>query len=499
MTEDNHSSYSCLCPVHRDRRGFLQKAGLLALAMSAASLLALAPKAASAAAAGRPRLMPTTGNYIIRGAVVLTMDPAVPDLASGDVHVRDGKIAAIGARIDAPGAEIIEAGNMIVAPGFIETHWHLWNSTLKNMLRPGVEYFPLKAAFVQHFKPTDHYVANRLALTEAMNAGMTTVHNFCHNARSPAHVDAELNALVESGLNARYSYGWIDPIPDTKIMPADDVRRVQREWFSSTATFPAHVDLGVAVRGPMYTKQDVYEPEIRTARAMGLPIVMHIGQTKRRYSSSAEMLKLGLIEKQDILVHGQTQSDADLEAIKKSGASVSLSMESELRGQEDGDVRTAILKCMALKINLCSSMDSSVFGVVSMFDNMRMVFNLAVPWRGTSTEKMPMVTQREVLEMVTINGARAMGIDAITGSLTPGKQADFILVRADDLNMLPMGVPTTTVVHSATVANVDTVAVRGNFMKFGGTLLHADVPTLKAQADRSLTDLRQRAGGKWLS
>lgn len=79
-------------------------------------------------------------------------------------------------------------------PGFIETHSHIWNALLKNMRRPGVDYFSLKEAFGKHHTPTDYYRANRLFLTDALNAGITTVINYAHNTQSPAHVDAEIRS-----------------------------------------------------------------------------------------------------------------------------------------------------------------------------------------------------------------------------------------------------------------------------------------------------------------
>ena len=491
--------YRCTCceafSLDAARRGFMKGLALTSLAALSATLLARRDAAAQPRRA--PRTAPHTPNYIIRNACVVTMDPDILDLPRGDVHVKDGRIAAVLPRIEDSSAEIVDAAEMIVMPGFVETHWHLWNSTLKNMMREGVEYFPLKAAFVKLFTPADHYAANRLALCEAVNAGMTSVHNFAHNTRSPAHVDMELKALSESGLSGRYSYGWSDPTPDGDIFPATDIRRVQKAWFGNGSAFDGKVDLGLAVRGPMYTAREVYEPEIRAGRDIGVPLVMHIGQTRRRYSPCAVLLQQGLLDKTDILVHGETQSMADLDAIAKVGASVSLSMESELRDQEDGDVRAEIFECLRRQINVCLSIDADPLGVPSMFDNMRYVFNIGLPWHKTPSEGMPPVSHDAVLKMATINGARALGRAALTGSLTPGKRADILMVRADDLNMVPLGESTTTLVRSAANANVDTVIAQGKMLKFAGELVGIDLDDVKADAAGSLFDLRTKAGGAW--
>jgi len=88
---------------------------------------------------------------------------------------------------------------MIVMPGLVDTHSHVWNALLKNLPRSGAEYFPLKDVFGKHHTPIDYYRANRLFLTEALNAGITTVINYAHNTQSPAHVDEEIRAMRRAG------------------------------------------------------------------------------------------------------------------------------------------------------------------------------------------------------------------------------------------------------------------------------------------------------------
>ena len=482
----------CGSPSDMDRRAML-------LGSAAAALLASAGTLASsrqAQAAIGAREIPRGAEYLIQGAYILPLD-GTPDIPRGNIHVRNGTIEAIGPDLNVPGIDVIDAGQMIAIPGFVETHWHMWNTTLKGMVRKGAEYFPLKQAFVRHFTPRDFYIANKLALAEAAHAGMTTVHNFSHNTRSPAHVDAELTAMQESGLSGRYSYGWIDPIPDTEAQQDTDVARVQRQWFGPDSPFQGRIDLGVAVRGPMYTARNVYEAEINAARKLGCPVVMHIGQNKRRYTSCAQLRDEGLLDRSMILVHGQVQSERDREAIAATGASVSVSMQSELRGQEDGDIREQLLQMAAKKINLCCSIDSNALGVASMFDNMSTIWNLGIPWRGMPGEKLPAFDFRQVLDMGTINGARALGREKRIGSLTAGKQADIVLVRTTDLNMVPVGEVDSTLVRQANPSNVDTVIANGKVIKRGGELVGIDLAAMRAEATQSLHGLRQKAGGAW--
>jgi cytosine/adenosine deaminase-related metal-dependent hydrolase len=130
-----------------------------------------------------------------------------------------------------------------------------------------------------------------------------------------------------------------------------------------------------------------------------------------------------------------------------------------------------------------------------MFENMRFTWNMGIPWKDTDTEKLPPVGFHEVIEMATINGARALGLGDVTGSLTPGKRADIILIRTSDLNIAPLAQIETTVVQSATPANVDTVMVDGRILKRDGRLLYFDVPAIVHSAEGSALRIREAAGG----
>src|SRR5256885_1697229 len=186
------------------RRRLMQGAAALATA-------ALIPKKLVAQQAARTTAsLPARGEWLIRGATVLTMDPAVPDLAAGDVHVRDGAIVAAAPKIDAPSAQVIDGAGMIAVPGFIDTHFHLWNALFRIYIRadvPALGSFPVTARLGPLMAPEDSYRSVRLGAAEALAAGVTTVHNWSHNTRSPEHADAELLAMREIGIRGRFAYG----------------------------------------------------------------------------------------------------------------------------------------------------------------------------------------------------------------------------------------------------------------------------------------------------
>lgn len=440
---------------------------------------------------------PVGSEFVIRNAYIITLEPGTGDIPRGDVHVRDGAIVAVGASVNAPAADVIDGAGMVVVPGFIDTHFHLWNTALRNMQRHGFEYFPVKEAFVRHYTVDDHYRANRLALAECINAGITSITNFSHNIRSPAHADAELRALQESGIRGRYCYGWADPTPRTQPMDFADVRRVRSQWFGTDSPFRGRADLGIAMRGPRHANDDVVVQEYRFAREMGLPTILHTGATKRLGQSVARIAQIGHIDRSTILAHWIFQKEADLDALLKSGASVSMSPTSDLRTPYDNSFQESMLELRQRKVNLCMSIDAAMLGGVSMFEQMATAWYMGVPHYDTKTEKLPLIDFTYVLEMATINGARALGWDARVGTIRAGKRADLVLVRATDLNMAPLGEAHSAIARVATVANVDTVICDGRVLKRGGRLVGIDVRQVVAEAEQSLAGLRSRAGPKW--
>ena len=177
------------------------------------------------------------------------MDPALGDFERGDVHVRNGEIVAVGRDLPAPGAEVIDARNMIALPGLIDTHNHLWNSTCRNVVLEGPEkgYFPTVLALGKQYTPEDTYRGVRLGCAEMIYSGVTTVHDWAHNIRSPEHARADIRALMDTGIRGRFSYGTYQggPPPD-ETMDVADLERLHREW--QTYANDGLLTLGMASR-----------------------------------------------------------------------------------------------------------------------------------------------------------------------------------------------------------------------------------------------------------
>ena len=308
--------------MNRDR--FSRRALLAGVTvLSAASTLPRRASAQGAAAA-----LPARGEFVVRGAHVLTMDTTLGDLPSGDVHVRDGAIVAVAASVPAAGAEVIDGRGMICMPGLVETHWHHWTNVCRTFVRnddPKLGYFPVTAKYGPHYQPEESYRSARLGLAEALGAGITTTHNWCHNTRSPAHADAEIRAMSQIGIRGRYAYGPPQGGPNDRPMDLADLARVKREGLPADGLITLGIcsrnvgDDSNPTRGTITI--ETTKKEWGTARELGLPITLH--------ASGPQITKLlnnaGLLGPDVQFVHPTGTSAEDRAILAAKGVSYSIS------------------------------------------------------------------------------------------------------------------------------------------------------------------------------
>lgn len=437
------------------------------------------------------------GEYLIAGGAVVSVDPEIGILVPGDVHVRDGAIVAVGEELSAEGAERIDASRMIVMPGLVETHFHMWSSLGRNFIMDeGFEYFPAKWATAALYEPEDFYRSVKLGLVDAINAGITTVHNWSHNTRTPAHADAELAAHRDTRVRARYSYGHPDGLPVDQPLDFTDVDRVRDAWFGSRSALEGLVHLGVNLRGPDLGDYDVFVREMEDVAARGLPVCIHTMQGGETAVSAPDLEQKGYLGPDFLIAHFLAATDADREAMARTRTPLSYAVHSELRLGEAGDPRRALLKMLRAGVNVSLSVDATSIAPVNLFESMNVAWNMGIPWQGTDTEDFEPLSLRKCIELTTIDGARALGLADQVGSLTPGKRADVVLIRADDVNIAPAADIESAIVRSATPANVDTVMVDGRILKRGGDLVAYDVEEVVREAALSAHEVRKRAGGR---
>ena len=444
-------------------------------------------------------LAPTVprGNYLIKNGAVITVDPALGVLARADVHVNNGRIEAIGPDLTATGADTIDATDMIVMPGFVETHHHMWSSLGRNFVGDGgFGYFPAKNATSKLYEPIDFYRSVTLGLVECANAGITTVHNWSHNTRTPAHADAELQAHHETMLRARYAYGHVDQMPRNEPLSFTDIDRVRTNYFSTGSAFDGLLTFGVNLRGLSQSDEPTYFEDMKQARDRKLKIALHAGQSAPNTLDAEDYDKKGWLGPDLLICHYIPASDADAAAMARTKTPLSFSTLSEMRLSRTGDAREALFRMRKAGVLISLSFDATSIAPLNMFETMRVTWNMGTPWKGTATENLPEMTFHEAIEMGTLNGAKALGLGDVTGSITVGKRADIILIRGNDINIAPVANTETAVVQAAAPANVDTVLVDGRIVKRGGRLIAYDVDKIVREAKVSALRIRTAAGGR---
>ncbi len=471
-----------------DRRTVLR----MVAAFAAAGLAPDRIFAQGAQGTARPaKPLPPRSEFVIRGATVLTMDAKLGDFERGDVHVRNGAIVAVAQTIPAAGPAVIDGRGMICMPGFIDTHWHLWTTVCRPIIRiddPKRGYFPVTNALGRHFTPEDSYRSVRLGLAEALSAGATTVHNWAHNVRTPAHADAELRAMRDTGVRGRFGYGQAQGMPDDQAMNYDDVAKVKREWMPNDGM----LTLGICSRnfGPSQTtlrgtiSLDMVRKDWGGARALGLPITMHTsGPSPIKPLEDAKLLGPDVQ-----LVHPLLTSAEDRQILRERGVSYSIAPIGESRRPASaGVIQLGELLEAGVKVSL--SIDTTGSYGCNYFEGMRILYNLHQHRIGS---RVP-VTSKRLAQLATIDGAVDLGIADRTGSLTPGKRADLILVRTGDVNIAPVGDPYEALISFAQPRNVDTVIVDGRILRRGGEFTALDYAEALKEASESAAVLRARA------
>ena len=479
------------------RRRLVQAAAVSATAALMPRALP-AQQAPHGAAAPSPSL-PARGEFLIRGATVLTMDPAVPDLAGGDVHVREGTIVSVAQKIEMPSAEAIDGAGMICIPGFVDTHFHLWNSMLRLYVRadvPALGYFPVTARLGPLMGPRDSYRSVRLGVAEALAAGVTTVHNWSHNTRSPEHANAELSAMREMGIRGRFAYGTPIGMPDDAPMDFAGLARIKKDWMPDKEKL---LTLGIcsrnlgaltiggsaaaASRGVLTVEQ--IKRDWDGARSLGLPITMHTSGA----SPITELERASLLGPDVQLVHPLLTTPEERAILKARGVSYSTSPQLEARRSSQlGVIQLGELLEAGVKVSLSTDHIASIS--CDPFASIRILFALHSHRIGA---KVPLTLKR-LLQLATIDGAIDLGMADRAGSITPGKRADLVLVRTRDSNMAPVGDPYEAIVSLAMPANVDTVIVDGRVLRRGGAFTAVDHASIVAEAREAALGLREKAG-----
>lgn len=422
---------------------------------------------------------------LLRGGHVLSMDEDVGELPTGDVLVEDGRIAAVDARIDAADAEVVDVSGHVVMPGFVDTHRHTWQTPFRGVCADWTleDYFRgIRVSISPNCSAEDIYAGNYVGALEALDAGVTTILDFSHSNNTPEHADGALQGLRDAGIRAMFAYGYY-PAPAAQPVFTEhqqrlaDARRIRERELPSDEGL---VTMGVALTELGLLPFDETIAEVRSARELGVPAVLHTGCVWGSVLTNGipELDHHGLLGPDQVHVHCNTLDDRSFRRLADNACKVSSSPETEIQmGMGHPVIRRALEHGM--RPSLSCDVVSSNSG--DMFSQMRIGLQFERCMRNdrfNARNRMPDpldLTVRDALRWATANGAHAMGLEKHIGSLAVGKQADVIVIGGRGLNMAPMADPVGCLVAQANPSSVQHVLVAGRFAKRDGELIGVDL------------------------
>jgi len=445
---------------------------------------------------------------LLRDASVVTLDPGLGDLPRADVLVEGGEIAAIGPDLGVTDAETIDAFGQIAIPGFANTHLHTWQHCLRGVCADWTVKDYVRCWRIHlgpMYRPEDMYVGNYAGALDALNAGVTLVVDYCHNVVTRDHAREALRGLRDAGVRALFGLAYT-PVLDHGFAAADPAEvenedlpdhearvrfahQLAGEEFSSEDGL---VTLAIVPQEIEIADWDDVQTEFRSARELDAWISIHANQVlaEQRWEDVRKIHRAGLLGPDILFVHCSFSADDELQLIADAGASVSVQAETEMQMGMGFPITGKLIEhgvAPSLGVDITSN------GSGDMFAQMRMalqVGRMLGDERHYLRSEMPedvSLTTRQALEWATINGARGAGLGDRTGTLTPGKAADVVLVDGNDFNLIGWNRsdPVGTVVMHANAGNVSTVLVDGRIVKRDGALVGVDPTEVRRRVESS--------------
>jgi 5-methylthioadenosine/S-adenosylhomocysteine deaminase len=419
---------------------------------------------------------------LIKGGHVVTVDPDLGDLEAGDVLAADGVITAVGQDLQpaTADAEVIDAAGRLVIPGLVDTHRHVWQGAIGGYTPQitGAGYGPavLTGIALEH-SPDDVYAGTLWGALQALDAGITTIADWAHNDQSPAHADADLRGLRDSGIRGFFLYGGPGPATDDPNPPHPaDARRMRDEYFASGRY--GRLRMGIALRGPAFTSAERNAEDFAFARELGLPISIHVGMAGTG-DAVAALERDGLLGPDVNYTHGNFLTDAEWDLLADSGGTLTITPSTDMLMQFGTFPATG----PALSRGIVSGfgIDTICSAGTDLFSEMRLALaaeRSRANATAISSDKIAQsvdLHQRDMLHLATIGGARVWHLDSEIGTLTPGKQADIAIIDMRSPHLDGFGDPVAVMVLGAGPADVETVILGGDIVKHKGQLVGSHV------------------------
>ncbi|MBH1933924.1 amidohydrolase family protein [Streptomyces sp. AV19] len=427
-----------------------------------------------------------TDTLVVRGGHVLTLDPQLGTV-DADIRVDNGVVTDIRPGLDVPGARVVDATGSLVVPGLIDTHRHMWEAALRGTGADDSldDYFTFTIGTAAPLvDPETVYVGELLSACAALDAGVTTVQDIANIHDTSEHSDAAADALRASGLRTVLAYGH-SPSSRHTDAPAPGALSRDAERMRNRLAADGQGLLTMALAADARTDEAV-TANWRLAAELDVPVAMHAMRRPGDEPPLERLARLGVLRDRVTYIHATGYTAEDLARVRDTGGHLSIAPLIELLM---GHGYPPVLDALDAGLPPSLSTDVEVTVPGDMFTQMRTALAVArhagytrAAAPGDGRPDSPRVTVAQALEMATVEGARALGMEDRIGSLGVGKQADLLVLSTDRPGMRPVHDPTATVVLQAERGDVDTVVVGGRVVKEHGKLLHVRLDRLYERA-----------------
>jgi cytosine/adenosine deaminase-related metal-dependent hydrolase len=428
---------------------------------------------------------------LFTGATIVSMDPDIGVIDRGDLLVEGDTIAAVGSDLTAGDAVVVDATDAILSPGFVDTHRHAWEAQLRRIM-PDVDdlggyVMATLAGYATVYRPEDMYIGTKLAALTAIDSGITTMLDFSHNSRTREHTDAAIEALRDTGIRGVHAsmgphFGnWDQQWPS-------DLARVKDRYFSSDdqlLTLRLATLATDEIAGPALA----YGPELAcVAKELGIGVSVDAVFGTSGSEAVLGWAKDGILSPGVTLIHATGLTPEAWKAMGETGTTVALAPTSDAQIGLETAI-PAVDEALSVGIRPGLSIDVEVALASDMFTQMRALHAIqrmrAVDAAYGTDQQPSRITTHDVLDFATLQGAHTNGLAGVTGSLTPGKKADLLVIQAEDLNNMPLNDPIGTIVLGSDARNISAVLVNGEPRKWDGHVLDVDLAALRNEVHAS--------------
>ncbi len=392
-----------------------------------------------------------SSDVLLKGACVLTLGARTQNHAEADVLIENGMVSEVGTGLRSRTAEVVDASNTIVMPGFVDAHRRCWPSLFKNEGAPVPNVEP---------SPDDVYAGTLVSLLGAAEAGVTTVVDWYDGPADEEHLEAVLRAHADAGV--RTVLVVAPETPDAETWS----RVVARHGSAPSPTTSLAAGIGSIA--------DVSPEQLASlwdaARRAGLRIHTIAGPRER--GRFADVGRRGLLAADVTAAHCTGLADDDLDAIASSDTGVALTPTVDMTSGPGAPPMQAFLD-RGIRPGL--GVGDELVGPGDVLAQIRAAisiqhatyFDLKLAGKGGLPN---LLTTRDVIKYGTIDGARSVGLGSVTGSIEVGKVADLIVLRTDKPNIHPVNDPIGAVVWGMDTSNLDWVFVGGSPVMRHGAL-----------------------------